>query len=699
MNRRQILRRALALIYGIEIEGEACEGDHLLFVANHPSRLDAIILSLFLSHAPLAIVSRPEIKPWWLRALFKFAPHAVIDIREPRSLRALHKLRESNEHLLLFPEAVAAQSFALRKIYDVPAVFAAQRGFVPVHIQRTRRRFRIRISPPVPAQSEIRGSAKERRRSAVVQLQRAMEASIASSGAAQTVFEALLDAIEVHGRGKKILEDAREQPQSYAQVLKVSLALGRWVSRFSGRGKAVGILLPNLNATVCALLGVQAFGRIPAMLNYSSGAAGINNACIAANVKSIVCSRKFLAHIKASSLPDSLPQYDWYFLENVALSIADKLWLIAYALWFPRRAMAREQADAAAVILFTSGSEDRPKGVALSHRAVLSNIGQMRALVDFKPHDRFLNPLPMYHSYSFTACTLMPLISGTSLFLYPTPLHYRAIPEVAYRKRCTCLFGTGTFLAKYAEHAKPYDFAHVRFVVAGGEKLREEVQSLWMKKFGLRILEGYGATECAPVIALNAPNRFRANTVGNLLPGIEHRLFPVPGISSGALLHVRGPNVMLGYYRFERPGVLQPTRSDYGNGWYSTGDIVTMDVDGFVTIEGRAKRFAKIAGEMVSLEVVESIAGRASPSAQHAAITNPDDERGEAIVLFTTDTRLERMALNRAAHEAGWPTLALPRRIVHVKALPLLATGKTDYVGLAAMLAEMPAPAAIQRAL
>jgi acyl-[acyl-carrier-protein]-phospholipid O-acyltransferase/long-chain-fatty-acid--[acyl-carrier-protein] ligase len=696
---RRILRRVLALLYRIQIDSNADGGAHRVFVANHPSKLDAIILSFFLSSAPTAIVSHLEMKPRWLRVLFKLISHAVIDVREPRSLRALHKLSESGANLLLFPEGLAERSVALRKIYDVPAVFAAQRGFVPVHIERIRRRFRIRVSPPIAVHSGTRGSAKERRKSAVSQLQRAMEASIASSGAAPTIFEALLDAVSVHGRRRKILEDVREQPQSYGQLVKTSLALGRWISRFSARGEAVGVLLPNLTATVCTVLGVQASGRVPAMLNHTSGAAGIKNACIAANVKSIVSTRKFLAHIKASSLPDLLPQYNWVFLENVALSIVDKLWLIAYALWFPRRAMVREDTDAAAVILFTSGSEDRPKGVALSHKAVLSNIGQMRALVDFKPHDKFFNPLPMYHSYSFTACTLMPLISGTSLFLYPTPLHYRAIPEVAYRKRCTCMFGTGTFLAKYAEHAKPYDFAHVRFVVAGGEKLREEVQSLWTNKFGLRILEGYGATECAPVIALNSPNRFRKNTVGNLLPGIEYRLSPVPGISSGGLLHVRGPNVMLGYYRFEEPGVLQPTCSDFGTGWYCTGDIVNTDPDGLVTIQGRAKRFAKIAGEMVSLEVVETIATRASPSAEHAAVAHPDDERGEAVVLFTTDARLERIALNRTAHEAGWPTLALPRRIVHVKALPLLGTGKTDYVGLAAMLAEMPAPPVIQRAL
>ena len=513
------------------------------------------------------------------------------------------------------------------------------------------------------------------------------------------LFRSFLDALETHGRRKKIIDDLREQPETYGRVLKVSLALGRWILGFSSKGEAVGILLPNLATTVCTVLGAQAFARVPALLNYTAGAAGIRSACVAANIKSIITSRKFLAHFKASSLPAALPEYKWHFLEDVSLPLSHKLWLIAYALFFPKRAIAPQNAHSAAVILFTSGSEDRPKGVALSHSALLANIRMMRALVDFSPHDKFLNPLPLYHSYSFTACTLMPLVAGTALFLYPTPLHYRAIPEVAFRKRCTCLFGTGTFLARYAEYAKPQDFAHVRYVIAGGEKLREEVQSLWMEKFGLRILEGYGATECSPVIALNTPNRFRKNTVGNFLPDVEHHLSPVPGIARGGLLHVRGANVMLGYYRFGQPGVLQPAQSEWGERWHCTGDIVVVDAEGFVAIQGRAKRFAKIAGEMVSLEVVESIASRASPSSQHAALAQPDDERGEAIVLFTTDPRLERMMLNRAAQEAGLPTLALPRRVVHVKELPVLGTGKTDYVQLARTIAKTLAPPAVQRAL
>lgn len=660
--------------------------------------MDGVALGLLLPHAPLVIVAPHDIKSWWMKALYSALPHAIVDVRQPRALRALLKLVEPGRSIVLFPEATPDRVFALRKVYEVPALFAVQCGMkiAPVYIEEGGR---IQVHAPLSPEKRAGGSAKERRRAAVSRVRAAMENAIATSGARQTVFEAFLDALHRRGRRVKIIEDLREQPESYGKLLKASLAIGRWITTFSRNGEAIGILLPNMSTAVCSALGAGALGRVPAMLNYTAGAAGIRNACVAAHVKCIVTSRRFLAIIKAPALPDSLPEFEWRYLEDFALNLRDKFWLIGYALWFPRKAITHKDSSAAAVILFTSGSEDRPKGVALSHDALLANVRQMRALVDFSESDRFFNPLPLYHSYSFTACTLMPLVSGTPLLLYPTPLHYRAIPEVVYRKQCTCLFGTGTFLMRYAECARSNDFAHVRHVIAGGEKLREEVQALWMEKFGLRILEGYGATECAPVIALNSTHRFKKNTVGNLLPAIEHRLRPAPGISRGGVLHVRGPNVMLGYYRIERAGVLERTQSDCGEGWYCTGDIVDIDGDGFVTIVGRVRRFAKIAGEMVSLEVVEGIAARASPAARHAAIAHSDSGRGEAIVLFTTDSELDRLTLHRAAQETGWPALALPREIVCVKELPLLGTGKTDYVTLSRKAGELAAASVSQRAL
>jgi acyl-[acyl-carrier-protein]-phospholipid O-acyltransferase/long-chain-fatty-acid--[acyl-carrier-protein] ligase len=251
------------------------------------------------------------------------------------------------------------------------------------------------------------------------------------------------------------------------------------------------------------------------------------------------------------------------------------------------------------------------------------------------------------------------------------------------------MFATPTFLKHYAKRAHPYDFRRVRLLLAGAEKLTDEVRILYMEKFGVRIMEGYGATECAPVIAVSTALRCKSGTVGEPLPLMECRLEEVPGIEEGGLLHVRGPNVMLGYWRESNPRVLEPPESVFGAGWYPTGDLAVIDDDGFLQLRGRVKRFAKVAGEMVSLEVVEKIAETASPKADHGAVIRPDAARGEMIVLATQDRNLKRDQLQQAARVLGAPELAIPRRIVHVEKLPLLGTGKKDYPKLTKIVEEL----------
>jgi acyl-[acyl-carrier-protein]-phospholipid O-acyltransferase/long-chain-fatty-acid--[acyl-carrier-protein] ligase len=293
----------------------------------------------------------------------------------------------------------------------------------------------------------------------------------------------------------------------------------------------------------------------------------------------------------------------------------------------------------------------------------------------------------VFHSFGLACGIVMPLVSGCKAFLYPSPLHYRIIPEVVYDRNCTVLFGTSTFLGNYGKFAHPYDFGRLRYVVAGAEKLSDDVRRMWIDKFGIRVLEGYGVTECAPVIAVNVPMACRIGSVGQVVPGMHYELEPVPGVEGAGMMHVSGPNVMKGYLLHDRPGVLQPPAS-IRPGWYATGDIVSVDEDDFVHIRGRIKRFAKIAGEMISLEVVERIATAAAPEFAHAASTRSDPGKGEAIVLFTTDPNLARESLSAAAKALGVADLAVPRVLVRVAEIPLLGTGKTDYLLLKSM-AEM----------
>ncbi|MEO8129117.1 MAG: AMP-binding protein, partial [Bryobacteraceae bacterium] len=446
------------------------------------------------------------------------------------------------------------------------------------------------------------------------------------------------------------------------------------------------------------LFGMFAMRRTPAMLNYSAGQEGMQSACEVAKVKTIFASRAFVEKAKLTNAVAGLRGVKVLYLEDqrAGFTLGDKLWLMLWAIRFPRSVMKQVDPKDPAVVLFTSGSEGKPKGVVLSHDSILANVAQSAAMIEFSSKDKFMSALPMFHSFGLTAGIVLPMIHGCRVFIYPSPLHYRVIPELIYDRDCTVMFATNTFLANYVKHCHPYDFYRLKHLVVGAEKLTEEVRKACVDKMGVRPIEGYGATECSPVVALNTPMANKFGSVGQLMPGIDHKLEPVEGVEHGGTLHVKGANVMLGYLKVDQPGVIQPPSSTFGAGWYNTGDVVSMDEAGFVTIQGRMRRFAKIAGEMVSLEVVEKIATQANSKFEHASTALKDSQRGEMIVLLTQDKDLKRDQLQAAAREIGAPELAVPRRIFHVDKLPLLGNGKRDYVTIG-KLAEQMAQAPVEK--
>ena len=447
------------------------------------------------------------------------------------------------------------------------------------------------------------------------------------------------------------------------------------------------MLLPTSRAALVTFFGLQAYKRVPAMLNFSTGPASAVAACRGAEIRLIVTAHKFIEKANLQALVAALePHATILYLEDVKPEIG----LLARLTALMRALLARPNHDAArandpAVVLFTSGSEGSPKGVVLSHRNLLANRHQLASVVDISPRDIVFNALPVFHSFGLTGGLLMPLLAGLRTFLYPSPLHYRTVPEIVYGVNATIMFGTDTFLAGYARAADNYDFYSVRYIFAGAERVKPETRRVWFEKFGIRILEGYGTTETSPALAVNTPMHFKAGTVGRLLPGIQHRLQPVEGIDAGGRLFVHGPNVMLGYLRAEKPGVLEPPPE----GWYDTGDIVDFDAEGFVTIKGRAKRFAKIAGEMVPLGAVEDFVAKLWPESQHAVVAVPDPKRGEQLVLITEHADASRAALATGARDAGLPEIFVPRSIVPVPHVPILGTGKIDYVSAGQMAIEL----------
>jgi acyl-[acyl-carrier-protein]-phospholipid O-acyltransferase/long-chain-fatty-acid--[acyl-carrier-protein] ligase len=483
------------------------------------------------------------------------------------------------------------------------------------------------------------------------------------------------------------LEDATYSRLNYRRLATAADALS---SLWSREPRRIGLLLPNVNALPVALLSLWQRGHTPVLLNYTSGSTTLLACARLAQLDTIITSRAFLERARLDLAPLVAAGITLRHLEDLRPRIhpAVKLAALIRNRFAPGRRLrlAPLHASDTAVILFTSGSEGTPKGVELTHRNLLANILQVAAVTDLTEHDRFFNALPLFHSFGLTAGTLFPLVRGCYTFLYPTPLHYRVVPTLVYDRQCTVLMGTNTFLHGYARKAHPYDFTSVRWLVAGAEKVQSSTIDTWARKFGVRILEGYGATECSPCLSLNTRMEPGIGTAGRLLPGVEHRLEPVDGVTAGGRLLVRGPNIMKGYLNADAHA-----RFAVLDGWYDTGDIVELDANGFVHIRGRLKRFAKISGEMVSLGAVEEALDNAfpqfGPRCQVAIIARPDPDKGEALIAVTTEPRLDLSSVRVVLRNRGLPNLCAPRELRVVPAIPKLGTGKTDHRTLQRFLA------------
>ncbi|MEO8374588.1 MAG: acyl-[ACP]--phospholipid O-acyltransferase [Sphingomonas bacterium] len=707
---KSVIRGTLTFLYRIELNGAENmpqPGERAVVVVNHVSWLDGLLLAVFLPGKPVFAVHSKVVKLWWIQPALKLFRAFPVDPTNPMAAKAMVKAVKAGNTLVIFPEGRITVTGALMKVFDGPGMVAdkADAPIVPVRIDGAqftpfsylKGKVRLRWFPKIsltilpPRRFAIEGEMSGRARRAIAgrQLYDVMSDMIfATSDIDRTLFQALLDAKDVHGGRVGVIEDVKRDPLTYKKLVTGSMALGRVFEGVTRPGEAVGVMLPNVSSVVASFFALQSIGRVPAMLNYTAGPANLKAACVAAEIHTIITARAFIAQAKLQPAIDALEAAgrSILWLEDVGASIGTgaKLRALFTARFAGRLHRKRGiTPDSAAVILFTSGSEGLPKGVVLTHRNLLANCLQLSARIDFNESDLVLNALPVFHSFGLTGGTLLPILSGIRTLLYPSPLHYRIVPALAYDSNATILFGTDTFLAGYARMAHSYDFYSVRYIFAGAERVRDETRRVYTEKFGLRILEGYGATEAGPVIAVNTPMYFRAGSVGRLLPGVEARLEAVPGIEEGGRLSIRGPNIMAGYMTADVPGALKPP----AEGWHDTGDIVTIDDGGFVTIRGRAKRFAKIGGEMISLPAVEGYAAALWPGSEHAVVTRPDAKKGEQLVLFTTRADAKTSALQAWGKANGVAEIAMPREIRVVQALPVLGTGKLDYVTMTALAA------------
>jgi acyl-[acyl-carrier-protein]-phospholipid O-acyltransferase/long-chain-fatty-acid--[acyl-carrier-protein] ligase len=506
-----------------------------------------------------------------------------------------------------------------------------------------------------------------------------LSASFDAKRAKTTLFDALVDARQTFGAKKPILEDQERNPLSYTDLIRAAFALGRKIAGFTRKGERVGVLLPSSSGGVVTFFALHAFGRVPTMLNFTAGIRNLKAACELAGVKTVLTSHRFVEQGKLHDLIDALESLTTVvYLEDVrrTVGLSDKIYAAAAGA-FPLQFRTPTKPDDPGVILFTSGSFGAPKGVVLSQSNLIANCRQIAQHIPLNPDWVFFNPLPIFHCFGLTGGALLPILTGMKAFQYPSPLHIKQIPALVKDTKANVLFATDTFINQYARSAEPDELSGLTFVVCGAEKVRDETHNLIHEKFGpIPLLEGYGATEASPVIAVNIPTDNRRGTVGAVLPGVETRLVPVPGIPGGGQLFVRGPNVMAGYLNASG-GVDPPV-----DGWHDTGDVVSITEDGWVKIKGRVKRFAKVGGEMVSLTAAEDLACAVWPDSRHAVVSLPDPKKGERLILVTDRRDADTAALIAHAQSIEAPEIAVPRKIIRVPEIPVLGTGKTDYVAL-----------------
>src|SRR4051812_21933146 len=703
-----IIYRALFRIEVVGLDNLHKAGPNVIIALNHVSFLDAGLAMSLRSRKPVFAIDVGIARHWWVKPFLKLTHALPLDPMKPMAVRTLIDAVKTGNALIIFPEGRITVTGSLMKVYDGAAMIADKSNaeVVPVRIEgleqtpfsrlskgQVRRKWfpkvTVTVLEPVKLTVDPALKGRYRRQAAGAALYGIMSDLVfRTTSTDRTVFQAVVEAANTHGLKRVAVEDPVTGALTYKRLLVAAAILGAKLMPLAPEGSAVGVMLPNANGAVVTMLGLMSAGRVPAMINFTSGAANILAACKAAQLTTIVTSRTFIEKARLDNLIAALAgKVSIVYLEDIrpTITLADKLrgLLHAYKPLVPRKA------DDWAAILFTSGSEGVPKGVVLSHRNMLANAAQAAARIDFGRQDKVFNVLPVFHSFGLTVGVVLPLVSGVRIYLYPSPLHYRTVAELIYGVNATIMFGTDTFLSGYARVAHPYDFRSLRYILAGAEPVKESTRKTYMEKFGLRILEGYGVTETAPALALNTPMFNKFGTVGRLLPGMEARLEKVEGVEEGGRLFVRGPNVMLGYLKVDRPGVLEPPPE----GWHDTGDIVTIDQQGFVSIKGRAKRFAKIGGEIISLAAVEALAGDLWPNALSAVVSMPDARKGERLILVTQQKDATRSQFQAYAREHGASELMLPSEILVLDKMPMLGSGKADLLSLAKLMQERAAEA------
>lgn len=694
-----MLRLLLRWLFRFRAYGEAVlvTPGPVLLIPNHVSWIDWLFLGVCLEDDWKFVVSRAASETSWLHRKIMINRRTFpLDTTSPYAVKRMAEYLEGKGRLVLFAEGRISRTGCLMKLFDGTGFLLHKVG-AKVITCYLRGAHRLPLSPNpnakrwfptvtahfsevlTPPRLEHVSTTQGRTQLTNWLLDRMVQQQFETEMAfgPRTVADAIVEAAAVRP-GHEVLRDMTAA-LTYRQLLVGARLLRDQLRLVEPGNHAIGVLLPNVNATPVVLVALWSLGRTPALLNFSTGPAMMLASSRLAGLKEIVTSRAFLERAKLNL--ELLAGIKFIYLEDLRVSISPgkKLGAFLRVAMAPRSALHMPiSPETTAVILFTSGSEGVPKGVELTHANLLSNIRQMSAVCDLQDTDRFFNALPLFHSFGLTAGTLAPLVRGMFVYLYASPLHYRVVPTLFYFSDCTIMLGTNTFLNGYARKAHPLEFRSVRYLFTAGEKLQAATASAWAQRFGVRVLEGYGATECSPCVSLSLPSMPKPGSAGRLLPGLDWKLELIEGVPKGGRLLVRGPNVMRGYLNSEANAKFKAL-----SGWYDTGDIVRVDEENFLFIIGRLKRFAKVSGEMVSLTAVEDALAGAFPHyglrCLVAVLSRPDENKGEMLIAVTNEPRLQLDEIRSALRAKGFPNICFPRKVEYVHEIPKLGTGKVNY--------------------
>lgn len=691
--------------YRVKVEGlehyqAAKENDGpILIIANHVSLLDGPLIDLFVPGETAFMVDSSHTKKWYERLILSMTNFFSVDIHSPYATKHMIDELKKGKQCMLFPEGRITTNGGIMKVYEGTGLIADKTNaqVLAVNIsgavysklsyldgskfsyikQRLFPRIKLTIAPAetIKADKGLKGSQRHKfYKDAVFRLLR--DGVYNGADKDGSLFYNLVRAKNTFGAKQICVEDVNDVSLTLKKLVQAASILGKALQKHLKDEQRVALMLPNVAAVPATFFALQAYGYVPAMINFTSGRSAIESAIETAELKTLITSRKFVEAFEIEALMQALEEkVNILYLEDIKAEIGllDKL----AGLLRPVSALKgfnKPNTDEA-VVLFTSGSEGAPKGVVLSHQNIVHNVNQTHSMLALMPNELIFNALPTFHSFGMTAGMLWPIFKGAKVYLYPSPVHYAIVPEMVYQKNARLIFGTDTFFSGYARKADPFDFYSLRALVAGAERLRPETRELYASKFRQAIYEGYGVTETTPVLSVNLPTAFKDGSVGQFVPAVSYRLEEVRGISEGGRLFVKGPNIMMGYLMPDNPGVLLPPE----DGWHDTGDIVDVDEDGYIWIKGRAKRFAKIGGEMVSLTAVETYINQASPEGHHVVVAVPDERKGEQLVLVTDDGDLSRNTVKDAAKAKAVSELMIPKTVILVEAVPVLGTGKTNY--------------------